>query len=95
MSLDNLKSITENPKFDANKPTTMFLHGYHTNQSSSAVVEIVNAYITYGGHNLIVLDWAKAASSNYLVVSRNVEPVKFTICIDNNYIDRMREIELD
>lgn len=78
VSLDHLERISKHPKFDDNKPVTIFLHGYTNNQRTPAVRKIVEAYITYGGHNLIVLDWASAAAGTYLDAFSNVGPVNCT-----------------
>lgn len=75
MSLDHLERITKHPKFDDNKPVTIFLHGYMNNQRTPAVRKIVESYISNGGHNLIVLDWASAASGTYFDAYSNVESV--------------------
>lgn len=76
VSLDNLEQISNHSKFDVNKPVTFFLHGYNNTQRTPAVRKIVEAYITYGRHNLIVLDWAVAASGSYLTAYSNVQTVK-------------------
>lgn len=78
VSLDHLERISKHPKFDDNKPVTIFLHGYMNNQRTAAVRKIVEAYSTHGGHNLIVLDWASATAGTYLDAYSNVEPVNCT-----------------
>lgn len=75
VSLDHLERISKHTKFDGNKPVTIFLHGYRNNQQTGAVRKIVEAYCTYGEHNLIVLDWAYAVAGTYIDAYESVEPV--------------------
>lgn len=89
MSLDNVQHITENQNFNKSNPTSIFCHGFTDNQSSDVVKQIVLAYITFGGHNFVAVDWAEAvAGPDYERVYLNVEPVK-SIFFDIKNIDRM------
>lgn len=68
-------------KFDGNKPVTIFIHGFRNTQQSVAVTVIVDAYLRFGGHNLVVLDWTQAVAGSYLEAYVNVEPVICRISI--------------
>lgn len=82
VSLDHLEQISNHSKFNVNKPCTFFLHGYTNTQRTPAVRKIIEAYITYDKHNLIVLDWSAAASGSYLTAYNNVQTVKCKIFVD-------------
>lgn len=86
VSLNQLEQITKHPKFEANKPVTLFFHGFRNKQNTSAVRKIVKAYTTFCGHNLIVLDWADAAAGSYFEAFSNVEPVSCLFWPQVNHI---------
>lgn len=83
-ALDDLGRISKHQKFDDNKPVTLFLHGYKNNQQTPAVKKVVEAYISNGEHNLIVLDWADATAGTYVDAYKNVEPVNYTLLSQTN-----------
>lgn len=53
-------------KFDAEKKTVLYIHGYMEAPSQESVNVIVNAYLKRNDHNILVLDWSSLADGNYL-----------------------------
>lgn len=73
---NELEKILLNEKFDANRTTTLYIHGYNENMGSDSIHRIVNAYLIRKEHNIIVLDWSDAASGNYFI---NAVPNALTV----------------
>lgn len=53
-------------KFDSNRTTAFYIHGYLQNLEMDDIRAIVDAYNTRNEHNLIVYDWSQAAGGDYL-----------------------------
>ncbi|XP_055546007.1 pancreatic triacylglycerol lipase isoform X2 [Wyeomyia smithii] len=65
--LDQADKIVRHPKFDRNKRTVMYFHGYIESPEVESVHVIVDAYQKRNDHNLIILDWTQLADGNYLL----------------------------
>lgn len=65
--LDQAEKIVRHTKFDHNKKTVMYFHGYIESPEVESVHVIVDAYQKRNDHNLIILDWTQLADGNYLL----------------------------
>lgn len=65
--LEKANDILRHPKFDANRKTVLYVHGYIESPASESIHVIVNAYLKRNDHNIIILDWSKLADGNYLL----------------------------
>lgn len=54
------------PKFDAEKKTVLYIHGYLEAPSQESVNVIVAAYLKRNDHNILVMDWSELSDGNYL-----------------------------
>ncbi|XP_061386543.1 lipase member H-A-like [Musca vetustissima] len=63
--LEDFQSILNDEKFDKNKNTVLYLHGYLENVDVESIHVIVDAYMKRTDTNLIVLDWGELADGNY------------------------------
>lgn len=54
--------IVSHPRFDSNRRTVLYIHGFADNQSAPFVVD---AYLERNEHNVIVLDWLPLARGDY------------------------------
>lgn len=73
---NEVEAIIQDDKFDANRTTILYIHGYNENMGSDTIHRIVNAFLTRKEHNIIVLDWSDAASGNYFI---NAVPNALTV----------------
>lgn len=73
---NELQQILKDEKYDSNRSTTLYMHGYAESMGSETVHRIVNAYLLRKEHNIIVLDWSDAASGNYFI---NAVPNAMTV----------------
>ena len=60
-------AIMSHPKFDHNKKTVLYIHGYVEAPSHQSVHVIVDAYLTRDDYNCLVLDWAELADGNFFI----------------------------
>lgn len=60
-------AIMSHPKFDHNKKTVLYIHGYVEAPSHQSVHAIVEAYLTRDDYNCLVLDWAELADGNFFI----------------------------
>lgn len=60
-------AILSHPKFDQNKKTVLYIHGYVEAPSHQSVHVIVDAYLTRDDYNCLVLDWSELADGNFFI----------------------------
>ncbi|XP_055376343.1 lipase member I [Condylostylus longicornis] len=60
------KRILQHEKFDKNKKTVLYLHGYLENREVESVQVIADAYLCRSDINIIIVDWGELADGNYL-----------------------------
>ncbi|XP_026500115.2 pancreatic triacylglycerol lipase-like [Vanessa tameamea] len=72
---ENITSLLDHPDFDLQKPTVFYIHGYVEITSDASVLQVMDAYVKRGDHNILVLEWANLAFGNYLNVVLNVKEV--------------------
>jgi pimeloyl-ACP methyl ester carboxylesterase len=73
----NFASLIGTVYFTASKPTAVYIHGFNSNYYTSPNVEIINAYIARGDHNIIAVDWRLYAQGpNFLDVSSTLNDVR-------------------
>lgn len=75
--LNNALNILRNPSFNGNLPTVLYIHGHNEPASGGSVEVIVNAYLTRGGYNVIVLNWLGVAKNPYPIAVSKVPKVSF------------------
>lgn len=63
--LTQASEILKNTKFEANRKTVLYIHGYVESLATSTTRTIISAYIQAGTHNLLVLDWSTLAGGSY------------------------------
>ena len=63
--LDDANEILTHPKFNANRNTVLYIHGFVESPASPTVRLIIDAYINPGTHNILVLDWSSLADGLY------------------------------
>lgn len=62
---DGLVELMQHPKYDANRSTVLFIHGFKESGTKGSAAVIADAYVTRTDHNLIILDWEREASVSY------------------------------
>ncbi|KAG5669190.1 hypothetical protein PVAND_017084 [Polypedilum vanderplanki] len=65
--LSQAPEILKHDKFDNERPTVLYLHGYLENLECESIHVIVDAYLQRNDHNIIVLDWSKLAYGLYFM----------------------------
>lgn len=70
--------IVKNPKFDSNRKTVLYIHGYIESLTSSTTQMIINAYIKQANYNILVLDWSTLAGGSYPNAVENLREVIIT-----------------
>ncbi|KAG6451358.1 hypothetical protein O3G_MSEX007065 [Manduca sexta] len=77
--IKDAKQLLAEPTFNVTMPTLVYAHGYVELTTDKSVEEIVKAYITKGGYNIVVADWSNLAFGNYLLVALDVGATGKTI----------------
>ncbi|KAJ8718516.1 hypothetical protein PYW08_002753 [Mythimna loreyi] len=72
--INDAASVTRS-NFNANVPTVVIAHGWLSNQHTSTNAIIRNAYLRKSDVNVIVCDWRRLASSDYVTAVRGVPAV--------------------
>jgi hypothetical protein len=57
--------LLSHPDFDANRPTMLYCYGYTENFQRNSTQTVLNAFISRGGYNLLVVEWSKYSGGNY------------------------------
>lgn len=79
--VDQCAEITRNPNFNAEHPIVIYVHGINTNQSSSAIKDLVESFVTYNRKfNMFTLDWDRFAYLDYFEFASLLAPV---VCLSN------------
>lgn len=84
VGLYNLSQLTQHEKFNRTIPTTLYIHGYLENQTVHTVQLIREAYRSYRLQNLLLLDWAVAASGGFVGAVKNEIKVNFSNFFQKN-----------
>ncbi|KAJ6636180.1 hypothetical protein Bhyg_14768 [Pseudolycoriella hygida] len=67
------ENVVTDTGFDLNRTTIIYIHGWNQSFSSKSSRAIVNAYITNGQYNILVLDWSTASSGIFPLVESRVD----------------------
>ncbi|CAB3224749.1 unnamed protein product [Arctia plantaginis] len=70
--IGNIKSILKDPKFDRNKSTVIYMHGYVELFTDDSIVTVMSAYLRAGGYNVMLLDWSNLAFGNYIIIAKTL-----------------------
>lgn len=74
--MDKCTDISNHPQFKDELPIAIYVHGYHTNQSSAAIKDLVESFVSYNRQfNMITLDWARFAYLDYIEIASPLAPV--------------------
>ncbi|XP_039948852.1 phospholipase A1-like [Bactrocera tryoni] len=60
------KDSISNSHFDASHPTRVLIHGWTQSYKADMNVNIRDAWLSHGEYNIIVVDWARARSIDYV-----------------------------
>lgn len=63
--INNLKYILDDPNFDIQKTTTLYVHGYEEKQEDESIQLITTSYLERGNHNIVTLNWTAFGGGNY------------------------------
>ncbi|CAD7079399.1 unnamed protein product [Hermetia illucens] len=63
--INNLKYILDDPNFDIQKTTTLYVHGYEEKQEDESIKLITTSYLERGNHNIVTLNWTAFGGGNY------------------------------
>ncbi|XP_045538859.1 pancreatic lipase-related protein 2 [Papilio machaon] len=72
--MDDAESITAS-NFNPERPTVVIVHGWVSNQNTGINTVLRDAHLEKADCNVIVLDWEKLASSDYVTASFGVPAV--------------------
>lgn len=70
--LSDARSVLNEPNFRPFLPTVMYVHGFTESTESISVHEVITAYTTNGGYNVLVLDWGPLAGGMYTKAVANM-----------------------
>lgn len=59
--------IFQHAKYDQNRKTVLYLHGYLEAPTNESIHLIVDSYLQRNDHNIIILDWSLLVDGNYLL----------------------------
>lgn len=77
--------ISKNPDFVAELPVVIYIHGYHTNQSSADIKGLVESFVVYNRKfNMFTLDWDRFAYLDYFEFASPLAPVVCLIIFFGN-----------
>jgi hypothetical protein len=62
--LATASDILQDPNYNGTKKTVLYFHGYTEKLTDDNLKFIINAFITRGTHNLLILDWVELANGN-------------------------------
>lgn len=65
-SLFYLDEIASHPKFQKNKTTVLYIHGFRDNFKSEGVKTVIRAFLYRKEFNVLALNWAFYAKGNYI-----------------------------
>lgn len=80
--MDDAVSVISHPSFDPTKQIMLYSHGYIESAESDTVKAIVNAYISNGNYNILVVDWRELAKGLYVSVTTKLGTVRFLIFLN-------------
>lgn len=69
--LYDLRKIVSDRRFNAAKPTVLYVHGWEELLTQYKVEVIPRSYAARGGWNVILLNWDRFATGNYVIVWYN------------------------
>lgn len=73
---NELVELMQHPKYDTNRSTVLFIHGFKESGKRGSAAVVAEAYATRNDHNVIILDWEHEASGNYFI---NAVPNSVTV----------------
>ncbi|KAJ6636194.1 Pancreatic triacylglycerol lipase [Pseudolycoriella hygida] len=74
--LNSSIDIVSHPKFELDRPTVLYIHGWLERvDTSESIIAISNAYLQRNEHNVLVLSYEKLALMFYPIVVRNIPRV--------------------
>ncbi|XP_063991300.1 lipase member H-B-like [Diachasmimorpha longicaudata] len=62
-------------QIDHSMPLVIYVHGFREHPSNRSIRTVVGAYLERGTDNIMLLDWSRLASGNYVTVRRRVSGV--------------------
>ncbi|GAB0095882.1 inactive pancreatic lipase-related protein 1 [Sergentomyia squamirostris] len=78
--LNETASVLKHHRFDTNRPTVLYLHGYLETMEVESIHVIADAYLARNDHNILILDWAQLADGNYLIDAfPNLKPLAHSL----------------
>lgn len=63
--MDKCTDVSQNPHFDVERPTAIYVHGFRTNQQNADLNQIVESFVFYKNFNMMTLDWDRFAYLDY------------------------------
>lgn len=71
----NAANILRDPSFNALWPTVLYIHGLNESPMEISVQVVINAYLSRGGYNTLLLNWQTLADAFYPISVANVARV--------------------
>ncbi|XP_052124508.1 lipase member H-A-like [Frankliniella occidentalis] len=59
--------LLKDPRFNANKPTVLYYHGYTEHGDKESVQTVMSAFIRQAKFNVVFVDWSKVAAEFYVI----------------------------
>lgn len=81
--------------FNASHPTCIIIHGWKNDADSPVNENIRNSYLDIGDYNVITVDWADGANSNYLFSAYRVGKVGAFIAMTIDNLVNSKHIDLN
>lgn len=72
---NNFPNVLQSPKYKANRPTVIYLHGYKGSPSGDVVQAVIKNYIHRDDHNVFVLDYSLLVNGDYTTAVLNARQV--------------------
>lgn len=65
----NLSLISQHEKFNSEKPTVLYCHGYLEAPPNESIHLIVDSYLQRNDHNVVILDWSSLVTGDYILTA--------------------------
>lgn len=65
--LKDLNSLIKHEKFQSNRDTVLYFHGWTGNSENSIIHTITNAYLERNDHNVVIVDWGQYSVGEYFL----------------------------
>lgn len=66
LSNENITSLLNNVHYFNNRPTVVYAYGFTQTYDSNATQRVIEAYIERNDHNILLIDWFKYSSGDYI-----------------------------